>query len=67
MIFEVGELDHPSQPARRAGCRDDAPDMRAVVVFFSTSEKHERAELNGAHSLSAQVVDGEVRALKNVV
>jgi hypothetical protein len=67
VVFEIGELDNPSQGARWAGCVSDALHVSAVVVAFGAGEKHKRAELNRAQPPGAQLADGDVRALQHVV
>ena len=67
MVFEIGKLDYPSEGTGWAGCVGDAFDICAVVVVFIACKEHKRAELDRANSLGAQLADGQVRPLKDVV
>ena len=67
MVFEIGELDEASQGAGWAGCVGDPLDMGAVVLVITAPKEHKRAELDRAHSLAAQLADGHVRVLEDVM
>ena len=67
VVFEIGELDNPSQGAVWTGCVGDAFDIGAVVVVFTARQEHKRTELDRARSLGAQLADGQVRTLEDVV
>jgi|SRR5450755_659928 len=67
MVLEIGEFDNASESAGLAGCVGDPLHVGAVVVPFSAGQEREGAELSGADSTGAQLVDGEARTLEDVV
>jgi hypothetical protein len=67
VVLEIGERDKASQGTVWAGCVGDPFDIGAAVVVITAGKEHERAELDRAHSLAAQLADGQVRALEDVV